>query len=639
MPDSAGTVATNFAQLKNALENTDETLVYLAANIQGESGGIRIPATKPDVIIDGTYDGIRHTYSDYSTYTTGFGLQTDTIRIYLPAGGTFSITMQNMDISSVNYYGPMSTPLGDANYANVTHIMRGVSYYGPQVAYVGYGGVEYYDSDFEIDGTRFTVSEEFAQCNRVTFGGSITIKHAPYTAYNMFPFEGNAATRAVTIKADADVHIRTNRIFFSGGTTPFTIEAGASLDIESTTTLAPAGVYATPFTIGENASFTYIQTARNGAVSTIYCNGDFTVAPGARVYMEARYSTTNYLLRFYGTSCKLSVTDPESFVLRSPEAGLVYFTSATRLELQGGQINYWKKAADAQDPGGLLDLPEYSWRKIAGEDESVTPAFIKGSSTLTVFTLDSGGTNLTAQELDGKALTNLLLYTGFVFAVGSLPLSLDPVTDDNHPVEGMTKPDAKVEVTYTVEGVDYTVTDTASADGSFSVVTAVPIPASEAVTVWVNRPFLISSIQTNAVDAGELAVVSLPEQLTFTIANKAVLTPKLFGRTDDDWTITVSDTRVRKTTWRLYASMNGHLTGDKNHMLPDTVIFRKEDGTVQILDDQPTLLWLEDTGASIVDVRWARDKGLLMQECINPIRVNEQYTAAIDWQLESDENS
>lgn len=638
MPETTGTVVTTFAELKNTLENTDETLVYFGADIQGEAGGIRIPNTKPDVVIDGTYDGVQHTYTDYSTYTTGFGLQTDTIRVYLPAGGTFTVTMQNMKINSVNYYGPMSTPLTDSAYAKVTYIMRGVSYYGPQVAYVGYGGVEYYDSEFVIDGTRFSVSEEFAQCNRVTFGGSITIEHAPAAAVNMFPFEGNAATRAITVKAGADVHITTNRIFFSGGATPFTIEAGASLYIQSTTTLAPAAVFASPFTVGQNASFTYIQTARNAAVATVYCNGSFTVAPGAKVYMEAQYSNSQYLLQFSGASCKLSVADPESFILRAPDAGLVYFPSSTRLELQGGQINYWKKATNAQDPGGLTDIPDFSWRKTAAADGSVTPTYINGGSTNTVFTLDAGGTNLTAEELEGKALSNLLLNSAFVFSIGSLPLRVDTVTDDNYPVQGMTMPGAKIEVGYKAEGVDYSASDTAAKDGSFRAVTTEPIPVTEVVTVYANLPFLISSFVTSAVDAGELAITGLPAQITFTIAKKAALTPKLFGRTDDNWTITVSDTRIRKTAWRLYGAIDGHLTSENNHTLPDAVVFRKEDGTIQLMDTRPLLLWLDETGASTVNVCWAADKGLLMQECANPICVNEQYTASIDWSLEAEEN-
>lgn len=626
-----GTVVASFAELKDALENTAETLVYLSADIYGEAGGIKIPSTKPDVIIDGTYEGIKHRYRDYGS-GTGLGSQADTIMVNLPAGGAFTVTMQNMYIDSVNYYGPMSSPLTNANYRNVTYIMRGVSYHGPQVAYIGYGCVEYYDSDFFVDGETFSTCEEFAQCNRVVFGGKITVKHLPRAAVNMFPFEGEAATRAITITAGADVQIDTTRIFFSGGTTPFTIEDGASLQITSTTTLAPAGIYAAPFTIGKNATFRYLQTAKNGSTCTIYCNGDFTVAEGAHVYLEAQHDASNALIRFYSTSARLSIAEPASFVLRSTAAGAVYFPFATRLELRGEQINYWSDPPSAEDPGGFSDTPAYSWRKAVATG-TVVPAYINGSTTNAVFTPDADGTNLTEEELQGRPLSALLLNKAYVLAVGSLHLAADVITDDNYPIEGTAAPGAALRVSYTAEGTVYALQGTADENGVFSIATAVPVPTGAPVSFRANLPFLLSEASRSAVEPGELVLETPPNEMVFSIKNRVSVNPVLFGRSENDWSLLVTDTRARKTPWRIYATLKGDLTSVAGHTLPEAVVYRDEENARHILSGQPEQVWLDESGAASVVVGWAADKGILLQPGTKPMYQNERYAAAIGWQL------
>lgn len=158
------TVVTTFDALRNALENTDETYVYFGADIYGDNQGIKIPNTKTEVTIDGTYGGQRYKYRDFGNETNGLGLPDYTIRVANPAGETFRITMQNMLIDSINYYGPM-TASNSANDANISLIMRNVEYYGPQTAYNRYGCMEYYDSTFTIT-NQYYYSEEFAECSR-----------------------------------------------------------------------------------------------------------------------------------------------------------------------------------------------------------------------------------------------------------------------------------------------------------------------------------------------------------------------------------------------------------------------------------------------------------------------------------------
>lgn len=56
-----------FAELKSVIEtNSAVNLIYLDANIEMTSG-ITIPQNKTNLIIDGTYNEIRHTFKDRTT--------------------------------------------------------------------------------------------------------------------------------------------------------------------------------------------------------------------------------------------------------------------------------------------------------------------------------------------------------------------------------------------------------------------------------------------------------------------------------------------------------------------------------------------------------------------------------------------
>lgn len=59
-----------FAELKSIIEtNNAVNLIYLNANIEMTSS-ITIPQTKTNLIIDGTYNDIGHTFKDHTTLNT-----------------------------------------------------------------------------------------------------------------------------------------------------------------------------------------------------------------------------------------------------------------------------------------------------------------------------------------------------------------------------------------------------------------------------------------------------------------------------------------------------------------------------------------------------------------------------------------
>ncbi|GEM_PF-3362426 len=636
------TVVTTFAELRDALENTDETYIYFGADIYGDDQGVKIPNTKADVVIDGTYDGIRYKYRDYGNETNGYGLPDYTIRINNPAGGTFRITMQNMLIDSINYYGPM-TGANAATDANVTLVMRNVEYYGPQTAYNRYGCMEYHDSTFTIT-NQYYYSEEFAECNRVIFGGKIDISHHPTQIYHMFPLAaGSSDTRAITVLAGADVTIDTGNSLF-GLAPAITIEENASLTITTTKSLSgTTAAYASPFIIKKNASFHCVQTARDGAISTIYCNDRFEVGEGATVYMEAQYDNANELIDFSGSGRTLALNNPKSFILRSRTAGVVSFGSSNRLEVTGGQINYWSSPVSADDPGGFNDIPAYSWRKTLLSDNTRPDTYINATTTNTAFTPDADGTNLTAEELDGKPLSGLLLYKAYAFSVGSLPLSVEPLTDDQYPVSGLSASGAAVRISYFTDDA-HTYSGTADAGGVFSIPTDEAIPADTAVTIDCSRPFLLNSLIISAIPAGTLVVGAPSTDILFEIKKRLSGPPNVYGRKDDDWAITVTDTRVRSSPWQLQVTADSPLTSvsDPEHTLPGSLIFIDGNGVSHPLGTSPVSIWTgeaSDGSPLVTTVHWEAGQGLLMTVSSTPFYMNESYRTPLAFELVVMENT
>ena len=96
--DANTVVVMTSSELKTVLEGVNTyTTIYFGANIT-LAAGITINASKTNLIIDGTYNGVRYRYTDMRSTATG-----DTIAILSAVNA--NIVVRNMDITGYNYYG------------------------------------------------------------------------------------------------------------------------------------------------------------------------------------------------------------------------------------------------------------------------------------------------------------------------------------------------------------------------------------------------------------------------------------------------------------------------------------------------------------------------------------------------------
>ena len=115
-------------ELKNCLEgNNSYNYIYFGDDITLASG-IIISSTKSIVTIDGTYNGIRHTYQDMKS--TGYG---DTISAR--SSNISKVTVKNIDVTGYNYYGIIYVP-EDNSLKNVIIEYNNLKYFGPQIPFI-----------------------------------------------------------------------------------------------------------------------------------------------------------------------------------------------------------------------------------------------------------------------------------------------------------------------------------------------------------------------------------------------------------------------------------------------------------------------------------------------------------------------
>lgn len=158
-----------FAELKSVIEtNNAVNLIYLDANIKMTSG-ITIPQTKTNLIIDGTYNDIRHSFKDRTTLNASDTITASNALIQ-------KVTVQNMDITGNNYYGIIYVP-ESASYKNIITEYNNITYNGPQISFHSTGLTRFIYSNISINNTFLTNGGEVAECNKIEIGGNTTIIH------------------------------------------------------------------------------------------------------------------------------------------------------------------------------------------------------------------------------------------------------------------------------------------------------------------------------------------------------------------------------------------------------------------------------------------------------------------------------
>lgn len=611
-------VVTSSSELKEALEKDNAyTYIYFGNNITLESG-ITISKNKNNIVIDGTYNNITYEFTDQKKLGTG-----DTINISSPT--ITNVTVKNLKITGYNYYGVIYVP--DASgYKNTTVEYNNITYQGPQISFNPYGLTRFINANITIEDS-YATGNEVAECNQIEIGGNTTITHKS-TSNSTFWFRN--ANPSFTILKDANVKIASEKreLFYGVNNLKFTISKNASLYLTTYNGLA-YGTNGTETTvIDENALFSITKTNYSGSYATWYSYGTITLNNNSSLLITNDYpniTDNNYNISFQGANTGLYLNNPNKVILYNSKANIFNTSTTIPFSFSYSRINMFDKVVPYSGDISKDNLPTYSWYKNNGLST------ISGTFSSTKATINTN--NYTEEELKILPdLTNFNFPNKKILSIGTVPLRLNAITDKDTNMSGITDSNASILIEYN----DVSTIVKANEEGIFS------YDYQEALDVGTVISFIVKNYDTvlyynktvEIVYSGELTLDTATKYFEFKlspISNNPLLYPRL-----NDLIITVTDSRVDSSPWKLYATINHDLESDDGIILKDSLVYVNNLGEISILSSTPTLVYTgESNGGSIkvTNISWNENEGILFQ-LKDYLENKKEYKAEITWILE-----
>ena len=611
-------VVTSSSELKEALEKDNAyTYIYFGNNITLESG-ITISKNKNNIVIDGTYNNITYEFTDQKKLGTG-----DTINISSPT--ITNVTVKNLKITGYNYYGVIYVP-DSSNYKNTAVEYNNITYLGPQISFNPWGLTRFIDSNITIEDS-YATGNEVAECNQIEIGGKTTITHKS-TSNSTFWFRN--ANPSFTILKDANVKITSEKreLFYGVTNLKFTISKNASLYLTTYNGLA-YGTNGTETTvIDENALFSITKTNYSGSYATWYSYGTITLNTNSSLLITNDYpniTDNNYNISFQGANTGLYLNNPNKVILYNSKANIFNTSTTIPFSFSYSRINMFDKVVPYSGDISKDNLPTYSWYK----NNSLST--ISGTFNSTKTTINTN--NYTEEELKILPdLTNFNFPNKKILSIGTVPLRLNAITDKDTNMSGITDSNASILIEYN----DVSTIVKANEDGIFS------YDYQEALDVGTVISFIVKNYDTvlyynktvEIVYSGELTLDTATKYFEFKlspISNNPLLYPRL-----NDLIITVTDSRVDSSPWKLYATINHDLESDDGIILKDSLVYVNNLGEISILSSTPTLVYTgESNGGSIkvTNISWNENEGILFQ-LKDYLENKKEYKAEITWILE-----
>jgi len=606
-----------FAELKAAVEDSETTEVILSADVTF-SGGIKVPTAKKNLIIDGG----GHTITDNNSPA-----YTDAIYVAAGAGST-TVTVQNAVWSGRNYYGVVCVYDDSAN-SNVTVILSGLNYKGPQMIYNRYGTTIVRDCTVSIEKNGASATaQEFCEGNRLIFEGNVSIVSATTgSAVIWFPFAGSAFTVAENAVLNID----------APGTYMFYTDSAAKPVFEfkehsQTRILVKRGLFyasgtgahiASSCVVGKNATLSVTSTENNG-VPLFKCSGNFTVDNQASLffYMPAKGSSA---LMYFSAAAKVTFEQPKNVVLYANGGKVFSFATGSAsspnvVNISAMQLNYWLTATTPfESAGGFTDTPSSRFLKADDSFVTVTQNLSSSAVLSTQSNVVSGdsGYPLDAQNFD--------LTKAAVLSCGTLDITLNKITDISADIVGETDAEALIEYADSLQ------TESGKADGAgaFSLTISKKPIIGETVTVKSNKNFLTTA--KNALVFGSVSVTYLPD-----IPFNAIAAPKRTApieRLNPEWYLELTDTRPNGGKWNLYLSLKTPLQS-ASETIENAVVFSNDDST-SVLNTDPVLVASGTSEkAGIIHVTWKPDRGVLLELEAEKAYEKGNYSSTLIWSVD-----
>ena len=609
-------VVTNSDELKQAVsEDNGYDYIYLGSDIIATSGFI-INSNKVKITIDGTYNNVKY------TYTNNLSLEATVIKA---STTNKRIILKNMNIVSSHGYGVVYVP-SHPNYSNVVVEYNNINFSGIELSQNYYGTTKIIDSLIDAKDTNNVSTQRVCDSNRIIIGGNTIITSSSST--NTVFFFNDVIPSYIKIVPNSNVSITTNKELMNGTNrldlmvghgSEFLLTTGNGFAI--TTTHGARNVL-----IEEMANFTFIEKSHQ-RVPMWNVFGDFIVKEGASISVINTYMTTptdNYNIYFKGTNQKFVLDNPKYVNIYTKNANVVYTNNPVDFAFSFSRINMWIYALDYISACSLDDTPALYWYKET-TPAKITGVFNKDSTTVTSH-------NFTDTELSSISDINSFSFQGKkILTIGMLKINVHPITDSTNVISGHTIPYAKVKIEYDNKSL------TASADenGLFeaNVDSAIAENTRVKITSCLNSCFTERKVTTPFM--GELTLLKATENIPFSMkisSTNPIVLPK-----KNETVVTVVDSRVNSTNWKLYLNYTNPMIESTGKVLIDSLLFKKFNNEEIFLKTTKKLIYESNDNGGVVNVSnitFSTDKGLFLRPSKDLLE-DEDYSTIIVWSVET----
>ena len=603
-------------ELKQVLsEDNGYEYVYLGNDINATSGFV-INSSKGKIVIDGTYNNTKYTYTNnLSSEETVIKASTANKRIIL----------KNMNIVSSHGYGVIYVP-SHPNYSNVVVEYNNINFSGIELSQNYYGTTKIIDSVLEVKDTNNVSAQRACNSNRIIIDGNTTITSDSNT--NTIFFFNDVIPSLVKIMPNSRVSITTNREFMNGTNrldlivghgAEFLLTTGNGFAI--TTTHGARNVL-----IEEMANFTFIEKSHQ-RVPMWNVFGDFKVSEGASISVINTYMTTpsdNYNIYFKGTNQKFILDNPKYVNIYTKNANVVYTNNPVDFSFSFSRLNMWIYALDYTSACTLDDTPAFYWYK------ENTPAKITG-------VLNKDSTTVTSHNFTDTELSSISDINSFSFqdkkilTIGMVKINVHPITNSIDTISGHTIPYANVKMEYNNKNL----TAVSDENGFFevNVDSAILDNTRVKITSCLNSCFTERNVITPFM--GELTLLKATKNIPFSMmpsSTNPIILPK-----KNETVVTVVDSRVNSTNWKLYLNYTNPMIETTGKVLIDSLFFKKFNNEEALLNTNKKLIYESSDNGGVVgvsNVTFSTDKGLFLKPSKDLLE-DEDYSTLIIWSIEA----
>ena len=614
--DENTVVVTTSEELNKVLsEQNNYTYIYLGNDIT-MSSGLVINNTKEKIIIDGTHNNTKY------TYTNNLNTEGEVIKV---STTNKRIILKNMNIISSHGYGVIYVP-SHPNYSNVVVEYNNINFRGVELSCNYYGTTKIIDSIIEVADTNNISAQRVCDSNRILIEGNTTITSTSST--NTIFFFNDVIPSLVKIIPNSRVTITTDRELMNGtNRLDLTIGHGAELLLTTGNGFAKTTTHgARNVLIEEMANFTFIEKSHQ-RVPMWNVFGDFKVSEGASISVINTYMTTpsdNYNIYFKGTNQKFILDNPKYVNIYTKNANVVYTNNPVDFSFSFSRLNMWIYALDYTSACTLDDIPAFYWYK------ENTPAKITGI-------LNKGSTTVTSHNFTDTELSSISDINSFSFqdkkilTIGMVKINVHSITNSTAEISGHTIPYTNIKIEYDNKSL----TATADENGLFevNVDSAIAENTRVKITACLNGCFTERKVTTPFM--GELTLLKATENIPFSMipsSTNPIILPK-----KNETVVTVVDSRVNSTNWKLYLNYTNPMIEATGKVLIDSLFFKKFNNEEIPLKTNKKLIYeSNDNGGDVTvsNVTFSVDKGLLLKPSKDLLE-NEDYSTLIVWSVEA----